>query len=226
MFFAATRAFSQLFSPAFRSVLFKSLGLTIGLLLVAIVALTTLFGMFAALPGWLEWTIQILGGLGLVVGSIFLIGPITGLIASLYLDEIAAEIERADYPNDPAGQPLGTVEGMKVALKFGLLVVGVNIVVLFLLLVPGVNIVAFFIANGYLLGREYFELAALRYMPLADAQALRRDNRLRVFLSGLIIAAMVSVPLLNLLTPLFATAFMVHSVKSVLPYRSRPAESG
>ena len=225
MFFAATKAFSQLFSPPFRSVLFKSLGLTIGLLLVAIVALTTLFGMFAALPGWVEWTIQILGGLGLLIGSIFLIGPITGLIASLHLDEIAEEIERSDYPNEPAGQALGTIEGMKVALKFGLLVIGVNILVLFLLLVPGVNIVAFFIANGYLLGREYFELAALRYMPLADAQALRRDHRLRVFLSGLIIAGMVSVPLLNLLTPLFATAFMVHSVKSVLPHRKDASPS-
>ncbi|MDA7946541.1 MAG: sulfate transporter family protein [Hyphomicrobiaceae bacterium] len=221
MFFAATKAFIQLFSPAFRSILFKSLGLTIGLLIVAIVALTTLFGMFAALPGWMEWTIQILGGLGLVVGSIFLIGPITGLIASLHLDDIAQEIERRDYPNDPEGRALSTVEGLKVAVKFGLLVIGVNILVLFLLLVPGVNIVAFFVANGYLLGREYFELAALRYMPLEEAQTLRQDNRLRVFLSGLIIAGMISVPLLNLLTPLFATAFMVHSVKSVRPYTGR-----
>ena len=223
MFFAATKAFTQLFSPAFRSVLFKSLGLTIGLLIVTIFALTTLFGVFTALPGWMEWTIQILGGLGLLVGSVFLVGPITGLIASLHLDDIAREIERSDYPNDPEGHALGTVEGLKVALKFGLLVIGVNILVLFLLLVPGVNIVAFFIANGYLLGREYFELAALRYLPLADAQALRQDNRLRVFMSGLIIAGMISVPLLNLLTPLFATAFMVHTVKSVLPYARRPS---
>lgn len=220
MFFAATKAFTQLFSRPFRAILFKSLGLTLALLLVAIFALTTLFGVFATLPGWMEWTIQIVGGFGLFVGSIFLIGPITGLIASLHLDDIAEEIERSDYPNDPQGRPLGTLEGLQVAAKFGLLVVGVNILVLFLLLIPGVNIMAFFVANGYLLGREYFELAALRYLPLADAKALRQDNWLRVFFSGLLIAAMVSVPLLNLLTPLFATAFMVHTVKSVLPYRA------
>jgi len=220
MFFAATKAFTQLFSPRFRAILFRSLGLTIALLVVAIVALTTLFGAFATLPGWMEWTIQIVGGFGLFIGSIFLIGPITGLIASLHLDDIAEEIERSDYPNDPEGRSLGTLDGLKVALKFGLLVIGVNILVLFLLLIPGINIMAFFVANGYLLGREYFELAALRYMPLADAQALRQDNRLRVFLSGLLIAGMVSVPLLNLLTPLFATAFMVHTVKSVIRYRT------
>ncbi len=220
MFFAATKAFSQLFTPGFRSVLFKSLGLTIALLIGAVVALTTLFGALTTLPGWAEWTVQILGGLGLVIGSVFLVGPITGLIASLYLDDVAEQIERVDYPSDPEGRPLGTLQGLKLSLKFGLLVVGVNILVLFLLLIPGINIMAFYVANGYLLGREYFELAALRYLPLSDAQALRKDNRLRVFLSGVMIAGMVSVPLLNLLTPLFATAFMVHTVKSVMRYRS------
>ena len=86
---------------------------------------------------------------------------------------------------------------------------------LFLLLIPGVNLIAFYLGNGYLLGREYFELAAMRHLPAAEARQLRQANRGLVFLCGVIIAGLASVPIVNLLTPLFATAFMVHVYKRI-----------
>ena len=70
-------------------------------------------------------------------------------------------------------------------------------------------------ANGYLLGREFFELAALRHMSREEAAELRSAKGLQVFLAGLVIAGFLAVPLLNLLTPLFATAFMVHVFKKM-----------
>ena len=91
----------------------------------------------------------------------------------------------------------------------------VSLVALFLLLIPGVNLIAFYLGNGYLLGREYFELAAMRHLPPAEVKNLRRANRLTVFLSGLVIAAIASVPILNLITPIFATGFMVRMYKSL-----------
>jgi len=94
-------------------------------------------------------------------------------------------------------------------------VLAVNFVALILLLVPGVNLIAFYAGNGYLLGREYFELAALRHLPAAEAKRLRKSNRPTVFLSGLIIAGVASVPILNLVTPLFATSFMVRVYKGL-----------
>ena len=98
-------------------------------------------------------------------------------------------------------------------------------VVLFLLLVPGVNIAAFFLVNGYLLGREYFEFAAMRFREEAEAKALRRRNFGTVFLAGLVIAAFLAVPILNLLTPLFAAALMVHIYKSVAAREERHSRS-
>lgn len=215
MLSAASKAFSQLFTPPFRSVLFKSLGLTITLLVLAIVGLAMLFGALVVLPGWLETTVQLLGGLGLVIGSVFLVGPITSLIAGLYLDDIASEVERVHYAGDVPGRELPIVKSMWLTMKFFFLVVAVNIFALFMLLIPGVNLIAFYAANGYLLGREYFELAAFRHMPIEEAKELRRRNALRVFLCGLVIAFVVSIPIVNLLTPLFATAFMVHTFKEV-----------
>ena len=88
-----------------------------------------------------------------------------------------------------------------------------NLLALFLLLVPGVNIAAFFLVNAYLLSREFFEFAAMRFRSEAEARALRRKHALTVFLAGLVIAVFLAVPLLNLLTPLFAAAMMVHLYK-------------
>jgi CysZ protein len=195
--------------------LFKCVGLTIALLVVLIVAVEWTFGHFAQWPDWIETAIQWLGGLALVVGSIFLIPPVTSLIASLYLDEIAATVEKMQYAADPPGRELPTLASVALALRFFFVVLAVNIVALFLLLVPGVNLIAFYVGNGYLLGREYFELAAMRHMPAIEAKKLRQANRLTVFLCGLIIAGIASVPILNLITPLFATAFMVHIYKDL-----------
>jgi CysZ protein len=212
---AAVQAFREMFTPAFRTVLFKCLGFTIALLLGLIVAVEWVFGHFVQWPGWIETTIQWLGGFALVVGSIFLIPPVTSLMAGLYLDDIAAEVERTRYPADPPGREMPTLQAIGVGLKFFFVVLIVNLVALFLLLIPGVNLIAFYIGNGYLLGREYFEMVAMRHLPSDEAKRLRKTNRGYVTLCGLVIAGLASIPIANLLTPLFATAFMVRIFKQL-----------
>ncbi len=215
MLSAAGQAFRDMFTPPFRAVLFKCVGFTIALLALLIVGIEWTFSYFVQWPDWIETSIEWLGGLALVVGSIFLIPPVTSLIAGLYLDDIAALVEREHYPADPPGRELPTLQSVGVALRFFFVVLLVSLVALFLLLIPGVNLIAFYLGNGYLLGREYFELAAMRHLPPAEAKSLRRANRLTVFLSGLVIAGIASVPILNLITPIFATGFMVRMYKSL-----------
>ncbi len=215
MLSAAGQAFNDLFTPPFRAVLFKCVGFTIALLALLVVGLQWTLTYFVELPGWIETSIQWLGGLGLVVGSIFLIPPVTSLIAGLYLDNIAAIVERERFPADPPGEALPTWQSIGVALRFFFVMLLVGLVALFLLLIPGVNLIAFYVGNGYLLGREYFELAAMRHIPSSEAKKLRQANRLTVFLSGLVIAGIASVPILNLITPLFATGFMVRVYKGL-----------
>jgi CysZ protein len=215
MLSAAGQAFQELFTPPFRAVLFKCVAFTIGLLALLIVGIEWTFGHFVQWPGWIETTIQWLGGFALVVGSIFLIPPVTSLIAGLYLDDIAAQVESTNFPADPPGRELPAMQAVWLAVRFFIVVLLVNLVALFLLLIPGINLIAFYLGNGYLLGREYFELAAMRHMPPEEAKSLRRANRLTVLLCGLIIAGLASVPILNLVTPLFATAFMVRIYKGL-----------
>ena len=215
MLAAAIDAFREIFTPPFRAVLLKCLGFTIGLLALLIIGIEWTFTYFVHWPDWIETAIQWLGGLALVVGSIFLVPPITSLMAGLYLDDIAALVERSDYPADPPGRELPTVQAIGAGLKFFVVVLIVNLIALFLLLVPGVNLIAFYAGNAYLLGREYFEMVAMRHLPPPEARQLRKANRATVTLSGLVIAALASVPILNLLTPLFATAFMVRIYKGL-----------
>jgi len=205
----ALDAFAQIFTPPFRDVLIKSLALTIAILLVAWFGLDRLLVSFIGFgPTWLAAILAVLAGLGLFVGLAFLVAPITSLTAGFFLDNIALLVEREIYPSGPLGRPVAVGASALYGLRFALLSVLVNLVALLLLLAPGVNIFAFLAANGYLLGREYFELAAMRYRSFEEARAMRRHFGLQVFMAGLIIAGFVAVPVLNLCTPLFATAFM------------------
>jgi uncharacterized protein involved in cysteine biosynthesis len=105
------------------------------------------------------------------------------------------------------------LQGVRTAL-FSLLV---YVCAVPFLLVAGIGAVLFFFATAFLLGREYFELAAMRFHEPAAARALRKQHATTVFMGGMLIAAFVSIPIVNLATPLFATAFMVHMHKRLSP---------
>jgi len=210
-------ALRDIFSQPFRAVLWKSLGLTLALLFAFWLGIEALLSWLVEIQSypWLETVISILAGLGLIIGLAFLIGPVTALFAGIFADEIAAEVERRHYPADPPGRDVPFLESIRGTIAFTGIVILVNLIALILLLVPGVNLIAFFVGNGYLLGREFFEAAARRFYPRDEARALRRAHMIRVFIGGFAIAAFMAVPFLNLLTPLFATAFMTHLFKRV-----------
>lgn len=221
---AAYLALTEILTPPFRAVLWKSLGLTLLLLVLAWLGLQALVTHFVVVPDqpWLETSVAIVSGFGFVIGLGFLVAPVSALMAGLFSDDIAALVEAKHYPQDPPGIGLSFGASLVGTLTFTATVILVNIICLILLLVPGVNFVAFFIGNGYLLGREFFEAAAARFRGIEGARALRRENALTVLLGGFVIALFLAIPIVNLLTPLFATAFMAHLQKSVTG--SRPVD--
>jgi CysZ protein len=212
---AAFQAFGETFSPPLRRILLKSIGLAFLLLIVLGMILQGAITHLVTLPYPFDMALAIFTALGIIAGAIYLMPPITSLVASLFFDEIAEQVERRNYPTDPVGKALPVTTSVLLSLRFFGLVLIVNLVALVLLILPGVNIAVFFIANGYLLGREYFELAAMRFRSIDEARALRRANAMRVFLAGLVIAGVVIIPILNLITPVFATAFMVRMHKKI-----------
>jgi len=226
---AVFKALGQMFSQPFRTVLLKSVGLAIAFLALVVIVLFRLLewlsdaGMdwFEAMMGpathgplaVLGWIVAIALGFGLFAGAVLLMPAVTALTASFFADEIAELVERSHYPADPPGNALplwlATVEGAKTAL----LAIAVYLCVLPFFLVAGAGAVVFFTATAWLLGREYFQLAAMRFRPVAEAKALRRRHQATIFTAGLFIAGFVSIPILNLATPLFGVALMVHMHK-------------
>ncbi len=219
---AAGLALRNLFAPETRSVFWKVIGLTLIVLVGLWFALRETFIAYAMpwvdalIPGtpewagWLTFIFGIFASIGLALALALLLSTVTAIIAGLFLDDVAEVIEKRDYPADRPGTAMPLGEAMLSSLKFfGIVVVG-NIVALLLLLVPGVNIVAFFLVNGYLLGREFFEFAAMRFRSPDEARLFRSRHAGTVFVAGLVIAAFLAIPFVNLLTPLFAAGLMVH----------------
>ena len=212
----AIDSLNDIASPPFRKVVIKSLALTAAALLAAWFGLDRLALHFVDVqPPWLATLIAWLIGVSLVVGAVFLAAPVASLVASLFLDEIAAHVEAEIDPFGPPGRAAPFLEATLAALRFFALSVAVGIVSLVLLFVPGVGLVAWLAANAYLLGREYFELAAMRFHSAGQARELRRRHAGFVFMYGAMIAVFVAIPLVNLLTPLFATTLMVRLHKRI-----------
>ena len=191
---AAFAAARQVFSPALRRILWKSIGLTIALLALLWLALTRLISYYldghplsASYPS-LDGYAEFLTGFGLIVALVYLLPAVSAVVAGYFLDDVAEVVEARSFPGDPPGRALPLGRSILYGLRFAGLSILINLAALMLFLIPGVNISVFFIANAYLLGREYFELAAGRFRPMPEAARMRTSNRGTVFLSGAVVA--------------------------------------
>jgi uncharacterized protein involved in cysteine biosynthesis len=228
MFSALAKAFGQLSDPAFRRVLVLSvLAALVVFVAVWVVAWFGLSWAGDALSGWVaaqepggfwvevvEWLFGAAGVMGVLVASFFLFPGVMLVALTLMLDDIAQAVERRHYPELPPAraQPVG--EAVMAALAFAAVMLLLNLLALpfylLLLFVPPLNVFVFYLLNGYLLGREYFELVAARRLDADGVRRLRRSYRGRVMLAGVVIAFLLTVPIVNLVTPIVATGFMLH----------------
>lgn len=226
---AAIKSIQQMFSPEFRSVLLKSVLLALVMIVLLGVGLHQFLSWLTNngtiwLEGqvsppyytplsWLIWFFSIAVTLGIIVGGIFLMPAVTAFVGSFFVDQVAELVERVHYPANPVGRAVPLVPSMMHGIKTALLAIGVYILALPFLFFAGLGLIILFVATAYLLSREYFELAAMRFRSEEEAKAFRKQHQAAVFAAGLLIAAFVSIPIVNLATPLFGTALMVHMHK-------------
>lgn len=215
MFSALAAAFGDLGDPRIRGVLWKSLGLA--LLVLALLA-TGLWFLVAWLAhfeiGWLNKVIEFAAGFGVVILAWFLFPAAVTSTLGVFLDEVSEAVERRHYPYLPKARPQSWGEIIRQTLAFAAIAVGLNLLLLpfYLLLLwfPPAYAALFYGVNGYLLGREYFEQVAMRRLDPEAARHLRRAHQGRIVLAGVAIAFLLTVPFLNLIAPVVATAFMLH----------------
>ena len=169
--------------------------------------------------GEVTWVGDILGWgsiLLMVVLSMFLMVPVASAFTGLFLEDVAHAVEDKHYPDLPPVARIPFSETMKDAVNFFGVVIAVNALALLLLFIGPLWPLLFWGLNGYLLGREYFQMVAMRRLGRVGARDLRRRYRGQVWIAGVLMAAPLSLPLVNLLIPVLGAATFTHLFHRIL----------
>lgn len=214
------KALSQITDPRFRTVLFKGLGLTVALLIGAYLATVWLvswaFPDVVILPfvGEVTFLQNIASGaslLAVVVLSVFLMVPVASAFTGLFLDDVADAVEDRYYPALASGPRSSFAEGLKDSLRFlGVMALANLLALIFYLMFPPFAPLIFWGLNGFLLGREYFQLIAIRRHGPAEAKKLRRRHGGQIWLAGALMAIPLTVPFVGLIIPILGAATFTH----------------
>ncbi|MES2916309.1 MAG: EI24 domain-containing protein [Pseudomonadota bacterium] len=220
MFAAFLRALGQLGDRRFRRVVGLGVLLSLALLFAAYILFLQaiwwlspetvdlpVIGPVSGVETFLGWA-----SLFLMIGlSVFLMVPVASAFTGFFLEDVADAVEDRHYPGLPPATPLSLGEGLRQSANFLGVVIAVNLGALFLypFVGPGIPLV-FWAVNGFLLGREYFSLVALRRLPATEVKAMRRRNRWTLWAAGTLMAAPLSVPVLNLVIPVLGVATFTH----------------
>ncbi len=209
---ALALAIGQLDDPACIGALLRSVALALlayGLLLAA--SIWGMDGFLAAhhLPNWIA---AVLGTLGVALVAVWLFLPTVVMIATLYIDRIAAAVDARHYPwlPPPTPAPLATQLWDGAALAVRVLLMNAVALLLALLPIPGLGLILAILVSGWAIGRGLFVTVAMRRLSRGAALALYARHRLAVIAPGIALAAAAAVPGVNLLVPVVGTAAMVH----------------
>ncbi|MFN3844701.1 MAG: EI24 domain-containing protein [Paracoccaceae bacterium] len=214
------KAVLQMADRPFRRVLLIGVFLSLALL-VAVYA-----GFLVLIQTFTPDTIDIpfvgpVGGLGtllswgsgvLMIGlSVFLMMPVASAFTGLFLEDVAQAVEDRHYPALPPAPKMKLMDTLIDSANFFALLIAVNALALILYAFAGPFIpVVFWLVNGFLLGREYFTLVAMRRLGRAGAKALRARHSGKIWIAGTLMAAPLSVPLMNLFIPVLGAATFTH----------------
>lgn len=237
---ALSRTMEQLSHPTFRRVFF------LGTFAAIVVLFITLFGLWHLWPtgtitGW-EWLDDLLMEWEFiakfvvyapvaVLGTYFLFPPLAITAMGLFLDSIIEAVEEEYYPDRPAVRKVGVGETVLMALKQGGVVLLVNLLalplyILFFTISGGIlSLGLYLLINGYLFGREYFEMVAIRFMPRQECRRLRASRHSKAVMGGMVIAGLFLIPFANLIAPVFGAALMTHLVHYSLNRHSSSQET-
>ena len=172
-------------------------------------------GCLVSLSGTLfDWIASVLFITTLVSVTLLLYPGTVIVIVSLFLDQVADAVETRHFPNLPPARPQRISEVVIQGVRFATVMVVLNIAALpiyaVLFFLPPLNIAFFYILNGYLIGREYFELVALRRLAPKPARKLRKNSRGSLLISGAMLTLLMTIPIVNLIAPIFGAAYMTH----------------
>ncbi len=223
-------AVRQLGDPKLRVIIWQSLALSLVLqIAIGVVAWWALQSFATFQWNWVNETIRWLGGGAVMVLALMLFPASFGIVISIFLEKIADIVESEHYPHLGRASGIPIWAGIRSGVVFLLTLVALNLVLLpfylVALFIAGLGAALFYGANGWLTGREYYEQVALRRLDPADVKAWRKANAGVLWLTGIAIVFLGTVPILNLIVPVLGVAAMVHVAQSLKPPLNLPPRS-
>ncbi len=220
-----SKAIAQLRDPKLLKILLLSLALAVLVMGLLIFGVAYLIGAWGITTGsWfgisfidmaLQWLVDTAGfALATIIALMLFPAAAIGL-QSLFLDTVAEVVEKKHYPHLPSARRQRMSEIIWTALRLMAVVLGLNILLLFvwiILLIVATPLapIPYYLVNGYLLGREYFELLALRRMDPMQAAVLRKQKLGGNLMDGIVLTLLFTIPIVNLAGPMVAAAYMTH----------------
>lgn len=214
------KALGQMGDPRFRKVLFIGLGLTVALLIAVYAVFLGVLNWFlpdtVTIPwlGDVNWVDDLLSGasiLFMLFLSVFLMVPVASAFTSLFLDDVADAVEATHFPTLSPAPRVNFAEGLRDSLNFlGVLILANLLALVGYLFLGPLAPLGFIALNGFLLGREYFQLIALRRLGREGAKAARRRHAAQIWVAGALMAAPLTIPIVNLLVPVLGAATFTH----------------
>lgn len=213
-----SRAVAQLPDPKILKIIFQVIATTIGLIFaitfLSYLGLSYLGSLedvrniipFVELPAFIFESLT----LGVLVVLFIFFPALSTIVAGLFLDKVADIVEGKYYPKLTPVRELPLSSVIWMAVKLLTLTLVLNILVLPLYFVPLINLVVFYVLNGYLIGREYYEMVAQRHLPVGEINSFRKTKMGGYLIFGAIVTFLLTIPFLNLLMAIIATAAMVH----------------
>lgn len=171
--------------------------------------LSGLISSYIGASGSEGFILHILGSAGGMIVAWFLFPLLYPILVSFFDDKMADVIEREDYPQLPPAKPpfWPTILNDMV---FSLKAIGLNIICLPFYFIPLFGIALYYLLNGYLLGTQFFRMAAGRRVDMDEAEKMRKAAHYQILSAGVAISFCSTIPLLNLAAPLLGVATMLH----------------
>jgi len=143
--------------------------------------------------------------------SVILMIPVASAITSMFLDIVAQAVEDRHYPSLPPAPNVLVWDAVRDTVNFLGVIVAANTfaLILYAFFAPAALFI-FLGLNGYLLGMEYFQLAAMRRLGRAKAREMRKRHRGTIWAAGVLMAMPLMIPLLNLVIPILGAATFTH----------------
>lgn len=214
------KAVGQLGDPRFRRVFGISIGLTLAVLAALYAGWFWLIGgdpepgawtLFGIDLTFLDPVAEVLGAIGGLIVIGFLMMPTASLFIGMFLEEIADAVEARHYPEARGTRKMGAGELLWDGVLFTLTLLAANLgaLVLYLIFLP-IGPFIFIAVNGWLLGRQYYELVAARHVGFAAARAQRKQVWMQAWIGGVLMAIPLSIPIVGLVVPVLGVASFTH----------------